>query len=143
MGRVLQDAMRDLDVTARYGGEEFICLLPECDAQNAVLAGERVRARLAQEHFAGGPVTISIGVAEFPTHGETAGEVIGAADAALYEAKAAGRDRVMSAPLKPREEHQSKATKRSAKARTKRGAENTTTSAPKAKSKKTKEKAAD
>jgi len=141
MGRVLRDAMRDLDVTARYGGEEFICLLPECDAPHAVLAAERVRSRLAQERFAGGPITISIGVAEFPTHGDTAGEVIGAADAALYEAKAAGRDQVKSAPPKPKEEHQSKATKRSAKARTKRGAEKSTSeSPPRAK---TKKKAAD
>jgi len=140
MGRVLQDAMRDLDVTARYGGEEFICLLPECDAKNAVLAGERIRTRLAQEDFVGGPVTISIGVAEFPTHGETAGEVIGAADAALYEAKAAGRDRVMSAPLKPREEHQSKATKRSAKARTKRGTDATSDKPATAKARTKKEK---
>jgi diguanylate cyclase (GGDEF)-like protein len=129
MGRVLQDATRDLDVTARYGGEEFICLLPECDAANAVRAGERIRTRLAREKFAGGPVTISIGVAEFPTHGDTAAEVIGAADAALYEAKAAGRDQVRSAALEPKEAHETKATTRTAKARTRRGTK-TTAKAP-------------
>jgi diguanylate cyclase (GGDEF)-like protein len=121
MGRVLRDATRELDVSARYGGEEFICLLPECDTANAVVAAERIRERLAKEKFVGGPVTISIGVAEFPTHGETSGAVIGAADSALYEAKAAGRDQVMSAPASPPEEHKSKATRRTATAKTKRG----------------------
>lgn len=120
MGRVLRDATRDLDVAARYGGEEFICLLPECDTENALAAAERVRSRLARESFAGGPVTVSIGVAEFPTHGDSAAQVIGAADDALYAAKAAGRDQVMSAPIKPRDEHLDKATRRSATARGKR-----------------------
>lgn len=121
MGVVLRDATRDLDVIARYGGEEFICLLPECDLENAVAAGERIRQRLAQESFEGGPVTISIGVAEFPTHGETAGAVIGAADAALYEAKAEGRDRVKGAPPKPKDVAKEKASKRTASLKKRRG----------------------
>lgn len=121
MGVVLTDATRDLDVLARYGGEEFICLLPECDLENAIAAGERIRRRLAEESFEGGPVTISIGVAEFPTHGETAGAVIGEADAALYEAKAAGRDRVKGAPPKPREVAQKTASKRTESLKKRRG----------------------
>lgn len=120
MGIVLRDATRGLDITARYGGEEFICLLPECDLENAVIAGERIRYRLGEENFEGGAVTISVGVAEFPMHGETAAAVIGEADAALYEAKAAGRDQVKCAPPRAMEDAKGKATKRTASARGKR-----------------------
>ncbi len=120
MGTVIADATRDLDVTARYGGEEFLVLLPECDLSNGLLAAERIRSRLAQERFEHGAVTISMGVAEFPTHGDTAAEVIGAADRALYEAKADGRDRVRGAPPKPKSEAAAKASKRTAAARKKR-----------------------
>lgn len=127
MGVVLREATRDLDVVARYGGEEFICLLPECDLENAVLAGERLRRRVADESIEGGPVTISVGVAEFPTHGDSAGEVIGEADAALYEAKAAGRDRVKGAQPKPEEAARQAASKRTASAKQKRGTKKATT----------------
>ncbi len=121
MGVVLRDATRDLDVVARYGGEEFICLLPECDLENAVLAGERIRTRLAKEAFEGGAVTLSVGVAEFPTHGETAAAVIAQADAALYEAKGAGRDQVMGAPPKPKDAARDTASKRTQALKQKRG----------------------
>lgn len=97
MGRVIRDATREPDVPARYGGEEFIVLLPDCDIHGAIDAAERVRKRLAQEVFEGRTVTISIGAAEFPTHGESPTALIASADAALYEAKHAGRDQVMAA----------------------------------------------
>jgi diguanylate cyclase (GGDEF)-like protein len=121
MGRVITEAVRDLDVAARYGGEEFVVLLPECDLANAVAAAERIRARLARERFEHGPVTISVGVAEFPAHGETSSEVLAAADEALYEAKRRGRDRVCSAPPPPSEgEIREKATRRSVAAKKRR-----------------------
>jgi len=97
MGVVIRDATREPDTPARYGGEEFVVLLPDCDVDGAVDAAERVRARLAEEVFEGGKVTASIGAAEYPTHGTTPRELIAAADAALYEAKAEGRDRVVPA----------------------------------------------
>lgn len=97
MGRVVREATREPDIPARYGGEEFIVLLPDCDLQGAVDAAERIRTRLAKEVFDGRQVTVSIGAAEYPTHGDSAKELIGAADVALYEAKAGGRDRVMAA----------------------------------------------
>jgi diguanylate cyclase (GGDEF)-like protein len=97
VGTVIPQATRELDVVARYGGEEFIVLLPECTLENGVRAGERIRARVARETFDGRTVTISVGVAEFPMHADSAEGVIGAADAALYEAKRLGRDRVRGA----------------------------------------------
>lgn len=97
MGRVIKDAVREPDIPARFGGEEFIVLLPDCDLQGAIDAAERIRTRLAEEVFEGRKITVSIGAAEFPTHGESPKAVIGSADAALYEAKDSGRDRVVAA----------------------------------------------
>jgi diguanylate cyclase (GGDEF)-like protein len=120
MGKVIPEATRDLDVVARYGGEEFIALLPECDLTNGIRAGERIRSRLAQENFDGRTVTISVGVAEFPMHGDSAAAVIGAADDALYEAKRLGRDQVQGAAPKPVSEVKQRATKRTAAAKKRR-----------------------
>jgi diguanylate cyclase (GGDEF)-like protein len=61
---------------------------------------ERIRTRIAAEVFHGRHMTVSIGVSEFPLHGETADQVVGAADEALYEAKREGRDKVRRAGLK-------------------------------------------
>jgi len=60
-------------------------------------SAERIRKQVQAQQFDAESVTISIGVAEYPSHGDTAKAVIGQADAALYEAKRAGRDRVMCA----------------------------------------------
>ncbi len=94
VGAVLREAIQDVDFVARYGGEEFFVLMPELEAPGAVTMAERIRQHLAQQTFAGGPVTLSIGVAEFPANGDSGEALIAAADVALYEAKRAGRDRV-------------------------------------------------
>jgi diguanylate cyclase (GGDEF)-like protein len=120
MGKVIPDALRDLDVVARYGGEEFIALLPQCELPNAVLAGERIRQRLARETFDGRQITISVGAAEFPMHGDNPAAVIGAADEALYEAKRLGRDQVVGAPSKSGTEAAQKASRRTVAAMKKR-----------------------
>src|SRR5205823_1156499 len=84
---------RPFDTLARYGGEEFAVLLPECDAEHAIESAERFR--MAVKQMPGPkPVTVSIGVATFPTHATEAESLIKQADTALYRSKGAGRDQV-------------------------------------------------
>ncbi len=97
---VLRDSIRPYDCAARYGGEEFLVVLSATSLDRARESAERIRKQVRAEQFKGGSVTLSIGVAEYPSHGDTAEAVIGQADAALYEAKRAGRDRVMCAGAK-------------------------------------------
>jgi two-component system, cell cycle response regulator len=91
-------ALRPNDLVARYGGEEFIVLLPETDAAGAVALAERLCAQVRAAPMDIGQgiapvVTTSIGIAVYPSHADTAEDLITAADQALYAAKAAGRDR--------------------------------------------------
>lgn len=89
-----------VDLAARYGGEEFVLVLPETDLPGTHAVAERTRARVAalcEPHAVSihGVVTISIGIAAFvPTDDATTAEWLKAADAALYEAKQQGRNRV-------------------------------------------------
>jgi diguanylate cyclase (GGDEF)-like protein len=94
---VLRESIRPYDSAVRYGGEEFLVMLSATTLDRAQESAERIRKQVRAEQFKGGAVTISIGVAEYPSHGDTAKAVIGQADAALYEAKRAGRDRVTCA----------------------------------------------
>jgi two-component system, cell cycle response regulator len=95
--RRLQDCLREVDTVARYGGEEFTVVLPETGADGAGSVAARIVQAVRSAPFAGGAlsaeVTVSAGVASFPDHGRTATEILRAADAALYVAKSAGRDR--------------------------------------------------
>jgi diguanylate cyclase (GGDEF)-like protein len=68
---VLREATQDVDFVARYGGEEFFVMMPELGASAAASLAERIRAQLAQQKLAGGAVTLSIGVAEFPAQGDS------------------------------------------------------------------------
>ncbi len=93
---------RPADVAARYGGEEFAAILPDTSAAQARIHAEAIRQRVAALAIAHAPaaarphVTLSIGVASFDkARRNTAAALIEAADAALYAAKRAGRDRVM------------------------------------------------
>jgi diguanylate cyclase (GGDEF)-like protein len=97
LGALLHECTRDVDCSARFGGEEFVLLLPETPVERATEVAERIRARMAQEQFGNGRVTLSAGVAEFPANGETPEGILSAADAALYRAKNDGRDRVAQA----------------------------------------------
>jgi diguanylate cyclase (GGDEF)-like protein len=104
VGAVLRDSIRPYDCAARYGGEEFLVMLSATSLDRARESAERIRKQVRAEQFDGGSVTLSIGVAEYPSQGNTAESVIGQADAALYEAKRAGRDRVMCAGPKVNKE---------------------------------------
>ncbi len=103
MAAILADAIREVDYAARYGGEEFLLLLPETATEGAVKTAERIRVRLGKERFAGYDkkmkVTVSVGVAEFPKHGDTPESIIASADTALYQAKRRGRNRVVRTTL--------------------------------------------
>jgi diguanylate cyclase (GGDEF)-like protein len=91
---VLAGVLRAHDSVVRYGGEEFLLLLPEVDLLTASRIAERARATVAASAL--GPqvrVTVSLGVAERRA-GESRDDLIRRADAALYAAKRAGRNRV-------------------------------------------------
>jgi diguanylate cyclase (GGDEF)-like protein len=96
-------AIRDDDYAARYGGDEFLVLLRATSHSEAVPVAERLQAHVRQAGPSGGHegVTVSIGVASFPTHGQTPEAVIARADAALYEAKKTGRNRIALASGRP------------------------------------------
>jgi diguanylate cyclase (GGDEF)-like protein len=99
LATAIHEQARDADLTARYGGEEFVVILPNTDSEGAARFAERVRKRIAAMDFmtSGGPlrITASFGVAAFPAHAISLADLIAAADAALYEAKSSGRDRVV------------------------------------------------
>ena len=96
---VFGQQLRKVDVVCRYGGEEFAILVPQTSGGNALEVAEKLRRMVEVYRFPGVPVkvTISAGVAEFPTHGRTRDELVAAADAALYASKEAGRNRVSPA----------------------------------------------
>jgi diguanylate cyclase (GGDEF)-like protein len=97
----LKPVIRADELFARYGGEEFAVVLPECPREPAAAVGERLRA-LVETHpfrYDGRPlrVTISVGVAATTGHdGLSSDDLIGQADDKLYEAKRAGRNRVLA-----------------------------------------------
>jgi diguanylate cyclase (GGDEF)-like protein len=97
IGDILRKMTRAVDWVARYGGEEFLVVLLETTIATAAVVAERIRAHVAAEAFGEGRMTMSIGVAECPAHGDTAESLIASADAAMYQAKSEGRDRVVTA----------------------------------------------
>ncbi len=97
VAEILRKMTRGVDSVARYGGEEFVVMLIEAPIATAAAVAERIRARVVAEEFSGGKLSVSVGAAEYPTHGDTPEELIASADAAMYEAKSGGRDRVVVA----------------------------------------------
>ena len=96
VGAALRAALRNQDFAGRKGGEEFAILLPDTDIATALEIAERIRAAIAEISLPGtdAPVTVSIGVAGFPSHASTLDRLERLADAALYVAKRQGRNRV-------------------------------------------------
>lgn len=108
VSRFIQNHIRLSDIACRYGGEELLVILPSTSTQEAYHLAERLRhgiKEMCHEYsytFIEG-VTISIGVASFPAHGNSDETLIRAADRALYTAKNRGRDRVSVADRNTRE----------------------------------------
>lgn len=100
VARVLQEVPRKIDVPARYGGEEFAVLLDNVDVTQAKAVAERIRIEISKlvVETDKGPlsVTESIGIAAFPDDGADRATLIERADLALYHAKHAGRNRVIT-----------------------------------------------
>ena len=95
---VLAGALRDVDVLARIGGDEFLVLLPNCDTDDGVRRAEELReAVFKASRNESWPVSLSIGVATCPPLPLDPDAVTGAADSALYRAKALGRNQVARA----------------------------------------------
>ena len=96
--KAMQAQLRATDVAARYGGDEFVIMLPDTPARGALEVAERIRNAVASTPFASEagrvPCTVSIGVASYPQDGRSIEALLARADRALYEAKAAGRNRV-------------------------------------------------
>ena len=99
-GEALRRALRAEDVLGRLGGEEFLALLPDTDEEAAAHAGERLRAAVAGA-ASPVPLTASVGYAVLADD-EAADDVVRRADAALYAAKDAGRNRVRGPATLPR-----------------------------------------
>ncbi len=98
---VLQERLRQNDVHARWGGEEFTILADGANLDNACLLAEQIRQTVETRQFGNLPrLTVSIGVAEY-RRGETSDDLLIRADDALYNAKRAGRNRVVAADYDP------------------------------------------
>jgi diguanylate cyclase (GGDEF)-like protein len=95
---IVRDSVREIDIAARYGGEEFAVLLPDTARLGAFVVAERIRARIEARFRRKRPrVTVSGGLAIFPEDAGTPADLIVQADAGLYRAKAAGKNRVLLA----------------------------------------------
>jgi diguanylate cyclase (GGDEF)-like protein len=94
---LIREEVRSEDIVARMGGEEFAILMPETNHESARRFAERLRRTIAKTDFRRvGHVTASFGIACYPRHASSLYDTLNTADAALYQAKATGRNRVYS-----------------------------------------------
>lgn len=101
MAIVIQRQVRDIDILARYGGEEFAVLLPQTAVDQAEAVAERIRQSVESNEFVTPEgkirMTVSLGIAAYPEGGvDNQTELVQMADAAMYEAKSAGKNRVVT-----------------------------------------------
>ncbi|OGS24625.1 MAG: hypothetical protein A2297_05900 [Elusimicrobia bacterium RIFOXYB2_FULL_48_7] len=102
LSQILLKTVRPGDFVARYGGEEFCVVLPATNKDGAMIAAEKIRSAVEKSHFKNETaqplkkVSVSIGVATYPTDGPESKTLIQSADKALYRAKNFGKNRVVS-----------------------------------------------
>ena len=103
VARSLKDGIKGRDLAARYGGEEFAIILPDTNVEAGVFVGNALRRVVERKEVINrttgenlGQITLSVGVAQYQGKGDDADQLISRADEALYDAKEAGRNRVMS-----------------------------------------------
>jgi len=99
VGKILDKNCRESDIACRFGGEEFLVILGDTTLDFAVqkleLICEQIKtAKISFHERQLPPITVSVGIAEVPTHGSTSVDIIEAADKAMYQAKQKGRDRI-------------------------------------------------
>jgi len=99
LARLIRDAVGEAGLVARYGGEEFIVLLPGHGEEKAIAVAENLRQSVRSHYFEVDnlprQVRLSLGVAVYPVHALSVTGLVKKADQALYQAKEAGKDRVM------------------------------------------------
>lgn len=103
VGAVLEKTVRDADVLIRYGGDEFVILFPETPLSGGLIIAERLRVVIGATKFLESQqidarVSASIGLAAYPETADDVRGLIASADRAMYEAKALGKNRVVTAP---------------------------------------------
>lgn len=100
MGALINNSMRDSDVSCRVGGEEFAVILPETAKEGAAQVAEKFRKAVEGHQFVAdhnppiGKVTISIGISTYPHDAESAAQLVERTDKAQYKSKRAGRNKV-------------------------------------------------
>jgi diguanylate cyclase (GGDEF)-like protein len=97
LAKVISAKIRETDVFARWGGEEFMILSPYADGEHAARLAEKLRGAVETHAFVKAKVTCSFGVTEFDAR-DTSESLVARVDAALYQAKAEGRNRVVAIP---------------------------------------------
>lgn len=104
IGTLLKENIRSSDFACRYGGEELTVIIPESSLEQTYQCAEKLREKIKNLNLEYNEqllpqVTASLGVATYPTHGKNFTALTHLADAALYQAKQQGRDRVISAAI--------------------------------------------
>jgi diguanylate cyclase (GGDEF)-like protein/PAS domain S-box-containing protein len=101
-GQWLHNNIRTGDISCRYGGDEFVLILPDASLAATLRRAHRIcegmrELKMEFQKKPLGAITVSVGVAAYPQHGQTRDALLAAVDSALYRAKQQGRDRVVSA----------------------------------------------
>jgi two-component system cell cycle response regulator len=96
VANTIRDGLRTVDIPCRYGGEEMAVVLPETDLENGMFVAERTRKAVEIHPFSLKHVTISAGLAVYPTDGKDPKELMKKAEAAMETAKQMGRNRIMA-----------------------------------------------